>query len=288
MRDLVGCFANQAVRVAEATCASRDASSAVTELPIQNAITGFYRSLLSSRKELLTAVTWSRNQAGASLSVTVEDGSSASSKLLRKKKGSLSFASGGGSAIALHWDVSAATYASGPEPTKDFYVVVVADAELVLLLGDRWGEFVKKLDGGLPVAEFRMVGRTEQVRGPGAYSTRAQLGDGGEEHEIEIVCRGDERDAEGSELHVAIDKERLVSVERLQWNFRGSKTILVDGSTVDVMWDMHDWWFSGASPCALFVFRRRNSMGDRRVWPDEESALGISGFSLLIQAFKSL
>ncbi|URD76917.1 hypothetical protein MUK42_10154 [Musa troglodytarum] len=288
MRDLAGCLANQAVRVAEATCSVNGHSSVAEQSPVQNAITCFYRTTLSTRRELLTSVTWSKNPAGGSLSVMVDGSSSSSvvnSQVLRKKKGSRSFVVGN-SAVSLYWDVSAATYESGPEPTRGFYIVMIADAEFGLLLGDMYREFVKKLENPPPLAKFSMSSRREQVRGTTLYSTRARLGDGGKQHEITIRCKGDELDAEGSELFISVDKKKLVSVETPTWNFRGNQTILVDGSAVDVMWDVHDWWFCEASHCARFMFRRR-STSEIRLWSDEELAPNISGFSLLIQAFKS-
>ncbi|RWW08482.1 hypothetical protein BHE74_00049951 [Ensete ventricosum] len=293
MRDLAGCLANQAVRVAEATCPVTGHSSMAEQSPVQNTITCFYRTTLSTRRELLTSVTWSKNPAGAFISVMVEDSSSGTlikpnavnSQLLRKKKGRRSFAAGN-SAVSLYWDVSAATYESGPEPTRGFYVVMIAEAEFGLLLGDMCGEFVKKLEKPPPIAKFSMTSKREQVRGTTLYSTRAQLGDGGKEHEITIRCKGDELDAEGSELFISVDKKKLVSVKTPTWNFRGNQTVFVDGSAVDVMWDVHDWWFCEASHCARFMFRRK-STSEIRLWSDEEPAPNMSGFSLMIQAFKS-
>ncbi|URD80991.1 hypothetical protein MUK42_05037 [Musa troglodytarum] len=291
MRDLAGCFASQAARVAEAACSATGDSSPVAERPTQNAVTCFYRTVLSTRKELLTRVVWSgsgHHQAAASLAVTIQDATSnaVESQLLQKTKGSRCFVAGG-SVIGLHWDVSAAKYEMGPEPAKNFYVVMIADAEFALLLGDRCGELVKKDEGAPPVAEFSVVGRREQVRGATLYSTRAQFGGDGKKHDISIRCRGDELDGDDAELHVAVDRKVLVSVKRLKWNFRGNQTIFVDGSTVDVMWDVHGWRFCDSSHCALFTFRTRNSP-QRRLWSEEELAQGMmSGFSLLIQAFKS-
>ncbi|RWW67212.1 hypothetical protein BHE74_00025368 [Ensete ventricosum] len=48
----------QAARVAEAACAATGNSSSVAERPTQNAVTCFYRTVLSTHKELLTRVVW--------------------------------------------------------------------------------------------------------------------------------------------------------------------------------------------------------------------------------------
>lgn len=289
MRDFVGCLANQAAMVAEATCSVNMSASAMAKPTVQNAITCFYRTVLSSGKELFTKVVWAANQAGgAFLSVTVHGGISPSkphAQLVRKKKGRRSFAAGD-SVISLHWDTSAAAYESGPEPSKGFYLAMVADAEFALLLGDMRGQFIEQFEGTRPIAAFAMVSRREQVRGETLYSTKAALGEGGKEHEIVIRCKGDELSAEDSELYVAVDKKKVISVRRLKWNFRGNQTIFVDGSTVDVMWDVHGWWFCESSRCALFMFRRRSAK-ESRLWLDGDLEQGISGFSLLIQVFKN-
>ncbi|WOL04267.1 hypothetical protein Cni_G12988 [Canna indica] len=63
-------------------------------------------------------LTWSRNHTSASLSVKVASSTPSNtskmrSHVLRKKKGSRCFLVGN-SFVSLHWDVSAASYGSGP------------------------------------------------------------------------------------------------------------------------------------------------------------------------------
>ncbi|KAG6529925.1 uncharacterized protein LOC122040190 [Zingiber officinale] len=295
MRDFVGCLANQAAMVAEATCSVNTSASAMAEPTVQDAITCFYRTVLSSGKELFTQVVWSANQVGgAFLSITVQYGISPSKPhayLVRKKKGRRSFAAGD-TAISLHWDTSAAAYESGPEPSKAFYLAIVADSEFALLLGDMCGRFIEHFGATHPIAAFSMVSRREQVSpreqvpGETLYSTKAALVDGGKEHEIMIRCKGDELNAKESELYVEVDKKEVVSVRRLRWNFRGNQAIFVDGSTVDVMWDVHGWWFCESSRCAMFTFRRRSAM-ESRLWLDGDLEQGFSAFSLLIHVFKN-
>ncbi|MQM16846.1 hypothetical protein Taro_049810 [Colocasia esculenta] len=107
-------------------------------------------------------------------------------------------------------------------------------------------------------SDFSLIGRREQVVGSSVYATRSQFGDGGRDHEIQIQCRGEGRDTRESELCVCVDKKKVVHVRRLRWNFQGNQTIFVDGVAVDMMWDVHDWWFSDAAPdCAAFMFRAR-------------------------------
>ncbi|WOL11128.1 hypothetical protein Cni_G19889 [Canna indica] len=136
-----------------------------------------------------------------------------------------------------------ATLAStGKEPSDDFYLILMADGELILLLGDKCGDFIKMLSNEVPVAEFLMYYRKERVRvGAGVqYSTKARFCDGGRDHEVSIVCRGNKCDAKNAELCICVNKKRLVQVKIIAWNFRGNQTVLVDESTVDVLWDVHN------------------------------------------------
>lgn len=297
MKDFASCFSEHAVKVSETSCSASSGQSSILEnKSVQSAITCFYRARLSTLKELLIRVTWSKSHVGPALAIGVDDNpslhnwkhNSVSSQLLRKKKGSQSYASGN-SAIDLYWDISSAKYGSGPEPTDDFYVVIVVDTVFGFLLGDMSRDFIKGFDGRIRIVEFSMVSRREQVLGHSLYSTKARFRDDGRDHEITIRCKGDGWDARESELAVWIDKKRAVYVRTLRWNFRGNQTIFIDGTPVDMMWDLHDWWFGSPSGYAVFLFRTRSAL-ESRLWLEEEmlrKEQGMSGFSLLIQAFKS-
>lgn len=307
MRDFASCFSEHAinVKVSDASCSgsgsSGKSSVVAADQSVQTAVTSLYRTRLSAgHKDVLIKITWSRTHMGPMLSLGVDDEpklhqwkpNAIATHLLRKRKGARSYASGA-SLVGLYWDYSAPnTAGSSPEPVSGFYVVVVVDAEIALSLGDLSGEFVKKLDERIPTAESSLVSRREQVLGQSVYSTRARFGDGGREHDILIRCKGDGGggwDTSESELVVSVDKKRVVQVRRLQWNFRGNQTIFIDGAPVDMMWDVGSWWFSSPPGHAVFMFRRRSAL-QSRLWLEEEmlhKERGISGFSLLIQAFKN-
>ncbi|WOL00547.1 hypothetical protein Cni_G09260 [Canna indica] len=297
MRDFASCFSESAVKISDTSCSGtgstsdgassssvRDSSSSVL-----SAVTCLYRARLSTLKEVLLRVTWSRTHVGPAFSVSVDDGWNSdpamNCQLVRKNKGTRSYVSGE-SVVDLHWDISSARYgsSSGPQPIGSFYLVVMVNRELGLLLGDMSDEYIKKqFDGTIPTAEFSMVVRKEQVVGHSVYTTRSQLCDDGRNHEITIRCKADAWD---SDLTVCIDRKRVVRVRKLGWNFRGNRTIFVDRMPVDVMWDVHDWWFGNVSGgCAMFVLRARRGP-ESKLWLEEEALQGVSGFSLLIQVFK--
>ncbi|XP_073004021.1 uncharacterized protein [Typha latifolia] len=305
MKDFVSCFSEHAVRVSDVSCSGSSSGGSnssivvVEKNSVQSAVSCLYRTLLpSSQKELLVTITWSKNPLGPSLSVSVEELHSSNQRkksnamnsfqLLRKKKGSRTFTSGS-CVVCLFWDINSAKYASGPEPISDFYVVVTVDSELALLLGDMSKDYVKKLDvSTIPAAEFSMVGRKEEVLGHALYSTKARFRDDGNDHEITIRCKVDAWDKGDAELSVCVDNKRAVYVRRLGWNFRGNQTIFVDGSPVDMMWDVHGWWFSNPAGNAVFMFRARSAL-ESRLWLEEEvinKEKGVNGFSLLIKASK--
>ncbi|KAG0493029.1 hypothetical protein HPP92_006427 [Vanilla planifolia] len=292
MRDFASCFSDHAVKVADASCSGNSGGSTATEPSAQAAVTSLYKTILSSGKALLIRLTWSITNAGPSFSIAVEDDpdfsnpwrqTSVKPRLPRKKKGTHSFLVGSFSA-SLQWDFSDARFSRGPEPTDNFYVAVAVEAELALLLGDQNTEFLNRFHEEIPVAESSLLCRREQVVGPLLHSIiRTRFGEGSRAHEITIKCTGSGWEDRQAELSVFVDKKRVVHVTKLKWNFRGNQTIFIDGSPVDMMWDMHGWWFSSLLGHSVFLFRRRSS-AESRLWLEEQHTVG---FSLLVQAFRS-
>ncbi|XP_064953120.1 uncharacterized protein LOC135606185 [Musa acuminata AAA Group] len=304
MKNFASCFSEHAVKVSEPSCSGSSSSGGNslvvdTSCSVLSAVTCLYRTrLIATQRELLIRVAWSKGHAGPMLSVGIDDNPSVdrwepnamNCQLLMKKKGSRAYAAGD-CAVRLHWDISSAKFGSGPEPIDGFYVVMVVNSELALSLGDMSEECTRRFEEALPVAESSMISRKEQVIGQGLHSTRARFREDGGDHEITIRCKEDGWDAKESELSVTVDKKRVVHVRRLRWNFRGNQTLFIDGSPVDMMWDMHGWRFGNAPGWAVFMFRKRSAL-ESRLWLEEETVDreqgGASGFSLLIQqAFKS-
>ncbi|XP_030521282.1 uncharacterized protein LOC115734564 [Rhodamnia argentea] len=299
MRDIVSCFSENAVGVSPSTCSSYSNNACIspTLIPsVRNAVICLYKTTLSSQKHLLITVAWSRSHMGQGLTVTIGDDPSASFKLLntnsrfvRKKKGNKVIESAN-LHIEVFWDLSNAKYDSGPEPVEEFYVLVMIDAELGLFLGDMAEEAVaKKFKTGNLAAKFSLVSRREHCSGNTLYSTKAQFSDTGIVHDILIRCSSENEGFRHPGLSVYIDKKMVMRVKRLQWNFRGNQTIFTDGLLVDLMWDVHDWFFNPASGYAVFMFRTRSGF-DSRLWLEEKMDQKDQDrieFSLLIYASKS-
>ena len=156
---------------------------------------------------------------------------------------------------------------------------------MLLAFGDLAAEFVKaKFEGQIPKARFLPVARADRVvAAPNAMHTaRVRFADGAPEHEVSVGCATTA--GGGEELWVSVDGKRAVHARRLRWNFRGNQTVFVDGAPVDVLWDLHGWWFRDPPGCAVVMLRARSAL-ESRLWLEEEAA--APGFALVVQAFKA-
>ncbi|ESW04382.1 hypothetical protein PHAVU_011G090700 [Phaseolus vulgaris] len=321
MRDIVTCFSENAVNVSHSSisCSSYSNNACISPSDIvpstQNSVSSVYKLVLSTLKQILVTVTWCRSHSNQGLAITFNEEDpppfrlNTNSRFFRKKKGTkiLEPSSSLSSKVEISWDLSNAKYESGPEPVQGFHVVIVIDSEIGLVLGDTAEETVvsKRLDFrsnniNTALAKVSLLSRREHCSGNTLYTTKAQFCDTGTWHDVMIRCSV-EKENEGMfkspVLCVCIDKKTVIRVKRLQWNFRGNQTIFVDGLLVDLLWDVHDWFFSPSSSSssssssgyAVFMFRTRSGM-DSRLWLEEKNAQKDKDrveFSLLIYACKT-
>ncbi|KAL3828542.1 hypothetical protein ACJIZ3_017344 [Penstemon smallii] len=301
MRDFASCFNEYAVQVvSDTSCSSYSTNNSCISpnlIPsIQNTVTCLYKTTLTSQKQIIINLTWSKSSLLQGLNITFGDDQSNSfklntnSRLFRKLKGSKSL-DFHNSKVEIFWDLYAARYESGPEPVDGYYVFVTIDSELALVLGDMAQEVLKlkKLKSGSKMAKFALISRQEHFSGNTLYSTKAQFCDSGIAHDIMIRCSGENEGLKYPVLSVCIDKKVVIKVKRLQWNFRGNQTIFLDGLVVDLMWDVHDWFYNLGSGDAVFMFRTRRGM-DSRLWLEEKMVKKDEDkleFSLMIFACKN-
>lgn len=300
MRDIVSCFSENAVSVSNPSCSSYSNAACINPSltpSVQNSVTCVYKITLSTQKQILVTATWCKNNSSQGLSMNFGDEPSSTppfrlntnSRLFRKKKGSKLMESNN-SNIEVFWDLSNAKYDTGPEPVDGFYVLVMVDSEIGLILGDMAEEAVtKRFKTATSLAKVSLISRREHCSGNTVYSTKAQFCDTGIAHDILIRCSGENDGLRSPVLSVSIDKKTVIRVKRLQWNFRGNQIIFVDNLLVDLMWDVHDWFFSPASGYAVFMFRTRSGM-DSRLWLEEKLVQKDQDrveFSLLIYACKN-
>ncbi|XP_018435320.2 uncharacterized protein LOC108807533 [Raphanus sativus] len=142
MKDFSSCSGENGVQVA-------DPSSSNAVKVSQNLVICIYRCCIRGRTCLIT-VTWTKNLMGQCVTVGVDDSCNRSlckveikPWLFTKRKGSKNLEAYSCN-IDVYWDLSSAKFGSSPEPLGGFYVGVVVDKEMVLLLGDMKKEAFKK------------------------------------------------------------------------------------------------------------------------------------------------
>ncbi|KAM7262582.1 hypothetical protein ACFE04_000265 [Oxalis oulophora] len=303
MRSIATCYSDHAIKVSDSYCSGPNSNKSYLSPNSSNPATPKSVTCIYKSKHMFITLTWCNTILGHSLSITTTDNNQKSqvsntTHQLKFNKGSKNFQFSN-SKVEVFWDLCKATYRTGPEPTDTFYVIVLIDSELSLLVGgDNMNEDTqfKKFITEYPPARFSLVSRSEQYSGNAIYSTKAQFCDTGITHEI-LIKYGIEEGSNSRHpvLSVSIDKKKIFQVKRLKWNFRGNQTIFLDGLLVDMMWDAHDWFFketTKASGCAVFMFRTRSGL-DSRLWLEErilehkDNKDRSDQFSLLICACKN-
>lgn len=215
----------------------------------------------------LASLTWSRTLLGLSLrtvlrldEVDVDDENDEEGGeplrfcvrpwLLWKRRGARRFhfkdRVGRRRSVDIAWDLTRATFPSGPEPAAGFFVAMSVDADLILVAGDLIDEVHKKTKAQRPPASSALISRLEHVvlvengGSRRSYRSRARLG--GRDREIFIDIGAKEKGKEFA-MSVEVDGKRVVNVRRLRWKFRGSERVELDGGRIQFSWDLHNWFF---------------------------------------------
>nr|XP_043633578.1 uncharacterized protein LOC122604775 [Erigeron canadensis] len=325
--DLISCYNQYSLQVSETTSSSSSFSCSnytpknstnsciispnnnTNIIPsTQTAVSCLYKTTLTTGIHHYITVTWYRSTTTQGLQINSGDDPATAfrlnthSRLFRKKKGTKLFDIND-SKFEVFYDLSSAVYGAGAEPTDgSYYVLVMVDSEVGLLVGDLPEEtHIKKMRTHKQIGKSLLLSRKEHFSGNTLYATKAKFSDTGNFHDILIRCTGENDGLKYPVLVVYIDKRVVIRVKRLQWNFRGNQTIFMDGLLVDLMWDVHDWFFesesesgsgsgSGSGPGhAVFMFRTRSGL-DSRLWLEEKYVKSNdqkNGFSLLVYATKS-
>ncbi|GFZ08857.1 hypothetical protein Acr_20g0006650 [Actinidia rufa] len=149
MRDFPSCFGESGVQIADSSCSSVSKAS-------QNVVTCVYKCKLLGQSCLIT-LAWSKTLMGQCLSVEIDDllnhclcKMDVKPSLFSKRKGSKCLELINSAKIELFWDLSSAGFGSGPEPVEGYYLAVVCEGEMVLLIGDLRREASKKTNVPLP------------------------------------------------------------------------------------------------------------------------------------------
>ncbi|KAE9610099.1 hypothetical protein Lal_00006199 [Lupinus albus] len=237
----------------------------------QSVYMSVYRTKITDQCRLIT-ITWCKNLLLHGLSVSV-DGSEGETQYTCKvelkpwyfwrKQGSKRFTVDGKS-VDIFWDLKSAKFNGETEPSSEYYVAVVCDEEVVLLLGDLKKEAYRRTGCRPALIDPILVSKKEHIFGKKRFSTRAKFHEKGSWHEISIECKinkgnsGDDFHHERvvqPEMEIKIDGHLVIHVKHLQWKFRGNESIHLSKMRVEVFWDVHDWLFSPGLKHALFIFK---------------------------------
>ncbi|XP_073300243.1 uncharacterized protein [Primulina huaijiensis] len=277
MKDFPSCFGQSVIQVESSTTTAKSGA--------QNTVTCVYQYKSKSITGFIT-VTWIKHLMGQGLTVGIQNSTKAplcradiKTWLFSKRKGFKNLVSDS-EPVDIFWDLSSAQFGSGPEPLQGFYLAILVNQELRLLLGDQTNEAYKKIySSSTPCVGSRaiFVAREEHIIfGKRLYNSKARFCDEGDVHDVRIEYDPD--DSYDHCLAICIDDKTMIQVARLKWNFRGNDTITVDGLLIQVYWDVHRWLYQSVVGNAVFLFRS----GD----PKHKTS-AASGFSLVLCAWKS-
>ncbi|KAL5552786.1 hypothetical protein UlMin_040187 [Ulmus minor] len=231
-----------------------------------------YRTKIAGQCRLIT-ITWCKNLLLRGLSVSIQGKEGEEQYQCKvelkpwyfwRKQGDKQFVVDG-ITVSVVWDLKAAKFNGETEPQSDFYVAIVCEEEVVLIIGDLKKEAFRKTGCRPSLIDPILVSRKEHLFGKKKFSTRVKLQEKANFHEILIECNNSNNpiidnnitgNITGSspELEVKIDGKLALHVKHLHWKFRGNETVYVSRTKVEVFWDVHDWLFSSGSRHGMFIF----------------------------------
>ncbi|CAN6479677.1 unnamed protein product [Victoria cruziana] len=276
---------------------SSSGKKSVDDLPAavkssQFSVMSVYQAAIAGACRYIT-VTWCKNIMAHTLCFLVEgygDGNQYTCKIDLKpwhfwnRKGFKQF-DVGGNQIDVFWDLRAAKFCGGPEPQGEFYVAVVCEDEVVLLLGELKKEAYRKTKSRPSLFDAVLLSKKENVFGKKCFVTRAKFDGTGKDHDI-VVESTISTSKEDPEMWISIDGNVVVHVKALFWKFRGNDTVSVENKSLQVFWDVHDWLFGTGSGHALFVFKPGLPENPQCDDENSSSTCSVTGFSLILYAWK--
>ncbi|XP_028804983.1 uncharacterized protein LOC114759918 [Neltuma alba] len=222
-----------------------------------------------------------------------------------------------GHQIEVYWDFRSAKFSGGcPEPTSDYYVAIVSDDEVPLLVGDYKKKAYKRTKSKPAQIEAMQVLKKENVFAKKTFVTRARFNDEKmtttamtktKMKESEVIVESlTSSGASEPEMSIYIEGVKLIHVKNLQWKFRGNETVMINNEkAIQVFWDVHAWLFSGSEQSegggpGVFIFKpgfaeaEESQTSDREGWDnDDGNSSGYystrnasSGFCLVLCAYK--
>ncbi|KAK1433859.1 hypothetical protein QVD17_10777 [Tagetes erecta] len=244
--------------------AGDDQYAAVTKSG-QTLFMSVYKTQIAGTSRCIT-ITWFKHLLLHGLSVSVDGVESTQTEPTCKvelkpwcfwrKQGSKRFTIAG-KTLDVFWDLKAAKFNGETEPSSEYYVAVVCDQEVVLLLGDLKKDAYRKTGCRPALFDPVLLSRKEHVFGKKKFSTRLKFHEKGQFHNLSIECKNKSSGKDGGfpAMEIRIDEHLMINVRHLQWKFRGNECIQFSKVRIEVYWDIHDWLFSPGLRHALFIFK---------------------------------
>lgn len=226
----------------------------------QCAVTRVYQAKLAELMLCNISVTWCKNLTSHCLGITVEkENHNFTCKIDLKtwqfwgKKGLKSFEIDG-QRVDIFWDFRQAKFSSAAEPCSDYYVALVSNEEVALLLGDLKKDAYKRARSRPSLEEAALLYKRENVNGKRLFCTRAMVGEDQKEHDI--VVENSLAGPGEPEMWITVDGTVAVRIMNLNWRFRGNESVMVNNAPLQIFWDVHDWLFTTpGSGQGLFIFK---------------------------------
>lgn len=104
-----------------------------------------------------------------------------------------------------------------------------------------------------------LVSKKENLFGNRVYSTKIKIQ--GKLREISIDIKVVNNDAN---LRFSVEDKSVLKINQLQWKFRGNSKIVIDGVTIQIIWDVYNWLFGDKDKVkpdkvpAVFLLRFEN------------------------------
>ncbi|XWS51693.1 hypothetical protein CRYUN_Cryun11dG0005400 [Craigia yunnanensis] len=236
-------------------------NQATTDNAAQCSVTSIYRANIADLYRKVTA-TWCKSLVNHSFTINVENPSDDQNHCTCKidlrawqfwgKKG-LKSLEVDGKRVDIYWDFRQAKFSSSPEPCSDYYVAIVSEEEVALVLGDMKIDAFKRTKKRPSLIDPTLMCKKEHICGKKLFCSKAKLGEGKQENDIMI--ENSLSGPDDPEMWVSIDGTAVIRIMNLHWRFRGNEIFTVNKTPVQIFWDVHDWLYnSSGSSHGLFIF----------------------------------
>ncbi|KAB2033111.1 hypothetical protein ERO13_D05G385800v2 [Gossypium hirsutum] len=191
-----------------------------------------------------------------------------------------------GERVDIYWDFRETKFNASPEPCSDYYVAMVCDEKVVLVIGDMKKDALKRTKKKLSLIDPNLLCKQEHICGKRLFCSKTKLGEGIQEHDIIIEnCLSDPDDPE---MWVTIDGTTIIRVMNLHWRFRGNEIVTVNKTPIQIFWDVHDWLYNKSSSShGLFIFIPGEPDSNSIINSDDDCNINIPKFCYVLYAWKT-